>query len=156
MFWKKKHCKANWTALQCFLTPWRERWPGIVVFPPNTPDPQQWTTRLQGKRTGRLPITAKPDHRREKSVSEEEGVLCGMVAPIKAVAMVSRTVDRISALENIYFFLGAVLVSIQVCWGMYLGVCGAGKSEHETEFLQFDALLTSWTLIPMGLPEFYY
>lgn len=43
---------------------------------------------------------------------EEEGVLCGMVAPIKAVAMVSRTADRGSAPENIYFFLEAVLVSI--------------------------------------------
>lgn len=32
MFWKKQHCKANWTTLRCPLTPRRERCPGNVVF----------------------------------------------------------------------------------------------------------------------------
>lgn len=150
------HCKANYATLQCILTPRREKCQGNGFFPPNTPDPQQWTTRLQEKPTARLPAAAKYDHRREKSVSEEEGALCGLVAPIRAVAVVCRTAGRGSALGNIYLFLEAVLFSIHVCWGMNLRFCVIGKSGCKMELLQFAAFpMVGWRRIPMGVPEFH-
>jgi len=66
------------------------------------------------KNAAGLPAAARYDHRKEKSVSEQEGALHGLVAPIGAVAIISRTVNKGSALQNIYFFLKAVLLSIHV------------------------------------------
>lgn len=111
------HCKANCATLQCVLTPRRERCQGnlfFFFFPPNTPDPQQWTTRLQEKRAAGLPAAEKHDHGRKKSVSEEEGTLRVLVAPIGAVVIISRTVSRSSALQNICFFLKAALLSVHI------------------------------------------
>lgn len=134
MFWKKKHSEANWKTLQCFFTLRRQRCPGGGVFPPNTPDPQQSTTRLQEN--------VQPGCQQQNLTSEgrsqclrNKGFTVGWLLPLMLQAVVSRTIDRGSALASISFFLEAVLVSIHICWGMYLRVCVTGKSEHEISYL---------------------
>lgn len=150
------HCKANYTTLRCILTPRRERCQGNSFLLPSTPDPQQWTTRLQEKCAARLPAAAKYDRRREKSVSGEEGALHGLVAPIRVVAIVCRTVSRGSALQNIYFFFKAPLIE-HTCLlkNKLVCVCVIGKSGCKTELLPFAPFPTvDWRLLPMEVPEF--
>lgn len=107
---KEIHCKANYTTCQCVLTRGRERCQGNSFISPNTPDPQQRTMRFQEKCAARLPATAQCDHRRKKSVSEEEEDLHRPLAPIRDVAIISRTGSRGSALQNTYSSLKAVLL----------------------------------------------
>lgn len=101
------HCKTNYTTLQCILTPRRERCQENISFAPNVPDPQQWTIRLQEKCAARLPAAAKYGHR-EKSQSLRKRGLPWTGSPIRAVALISRTASRGSALGNTSFFSEAV------------------------------------------------
>lgn len=72
----------------------KEKVPRECCFSTQHTRPTTINDKLQENHTARLPATAIPDHGKEKLVSEEQGVLCGMVAPIKAVPVVSRTMDR--------------------------------------------------------------
>lgn len=106
---------------------------GVLFFPPNTQDPQQSTTRFQEKHPGCQQQNLTTEGRSQ--CLRNKGFTVGWFLPLTLQAMFSRTMDRGSALANISFFLEAVLVSIHVCWAMYLGVCVIGKSEQEIQYL---------------------
>lgn len=85
MFWKKKHCKANWTTLRCPLTPRRERCPGNVVFSSQHTQPTAINHKAPRK-------NIQSGCQQQQNLTMEGRSQC-MAAPIKAVAMASRTTD---------------------------------------------------------------
>lgn len=148
---KEIHCKANYTTCQCVLTRRRERCQGNSFISPNTPDPQQWTMRLQEKCAAKLPATARCDRRRKKSVSEEEEDLRRLLALFRDVAIFSRTGSRDSAMQNIYSFLKAVLLSTYLLRNEFIS-CVVGKSWCKTQLLQFAAFpMVEWRLFSVGV-----